>query len=724
MRHSPREAAVHRAMAMAAPADALAGATARLQQGDAAAARGLLSTLLDEAALPSATRVAALRMRSRAAEAQGDLASAVADLERVAEIAPADPKAWSELGIVRGIAGDRARAVDALRRALALDAGDARTWNNLGSTLWEAGAQAEAIDAFTRATRLAPDYAHALANLGSALADVGRAGEAAEALERAIALDPANVAALAKLASLRRNGDRLPEAIDLYVRAVRQSAANADLCVQLGRAMADADDLDGARRVFAEAVRRDATLLRARIGAHLLLPSVATDAADVARARSRYAEGLAVLERELPAASAPLGADARLDALRWSNFLLAYQGEDDRALQARYGAMVAAIVGAARAPARPRGTRGERIRIGFVSSFFRDGTVGRYFASWITGLDRARFEVVLYDLRPSADALAAELRAAAEASRALPARMPSIVARAIAADAPDVLVYPELGMDATTFALASQRLAPLQCAGWGHPVTTGHAAIDVFFSSDAMEPPEGATHYTEALVRLPGIGTRYRMPQGAASATRADFGLPADRALFLCPQSVFKIHPDDDAAFAAVLAANPSATLVQFAEPNPFTSMRYRARLARAFAAAGIDFATRVIFLPPVRHDRYLAVNAVCDAMLDTSRWSGGNTSLDAIASGLPIVARPGRFMRARQSAGMLALMGIGDLVADDDAGYLAIASRIAQDRAFRDAQSASIVDRRHRLFDDAAPVQAFADAIAARLPEALARFR
>jgi len=109
--------------------------------------------------------------------------------------------------------------------------------------------------------------------------------------------------------------------------------------------------------------------------------------------------------------------------------------------------------------------------------------------------------------------------------------------------------------------------------------------------------------------------------------------------------------------------------------------------------------------------------------MLDTSRWSGGNTSLDAIAAGLPIVARPGRFMRARQSAGMLRLMGIDELVAGDDAGYRAIAARIARDRAWRDAQSAAITAHRARLFDDATPVVAFAEAITARLPEARSRF-
>ena len=44
---------------------------------------------------------------------------------------------------------------------------------------------------------------------------------------------------------------------------------------------------------------------------------------------------------------------------------------------------------------------------------------------------------------------------------------PSAVAPAIRADALDVLVYPELGMDATSFALAALQLAPAQCAAPG-----------------------------------------------------------------------------------------------------------------------------------------------------------------------------------------------------------------------------------------------------------------
>jgi protein O-GlcNAc transferase len=162
-----------------------------------------------------------------------------------------------------------------------------------------------------------------------------------------------------------------------------------------------------------------------------------------------------------------------------------------------------------------------------------------------------------------------------------------------------------------------------------------------------------------------------------------------------------------------VLAAAPEARLVVFEGRHRALTARYRTRLASAFAREGLHADKRLIMLPQCSHDEYLRINAVCDAMLDTLRWSGGNTSLDALAAGLPIVTRPGRFMRGRQSAGMLALAGLGDHVARDDDDYVRIAAQLACERDFRDAQASRTREAAAALFGDASPVIAFADALA-----------
>jgi CRISPR-associated protein Csy1 len=222
-----------------------------------------------------------------------------------------------------------------------------------------------------------------------------------------------------------------------------------------------------------------------------------------------------------------------------------------------------------------------------------------------------------------------------------------------------------------------------------------------------MEPAEGASHYTERLVTLPGIGTRYAAP-AARAGDRARIGLPADAPLLLCPQSLFKIHPGNDALFARVLDAVPGSLLVLYEGRDPALTARFRARLARA----GIPEA-RLRFLAQRSHEEFLAVNESCDVMLDTLRWSGGNTSLDAIASGLPIVTLPGAYMRGRQSAGMLETMGLHELVASDGDDYVRKAAAVATDAAYRRELSSKIVGMRERIFDDTAPTAALAEFLA-----------
>ena len=378
-------------------------------------------------------------------------------------------------------------------------------------------------------------------------------------------------------------------------------------------------------------------------------------------------------------------------------------------MQTRYADLVHGLV-KARAPEwlRPLSRRvraGSRVKVGFLSTFFRDSTAGRYFENWIADLPRDDFEVFVYHLLPGIDPLAQRLAARADHFRHCPGWRPSQLAPRVRADVLDVLVYPELGMGTVPFALAALRLAPLQCAGWGHPVTSGHPTIDVFFSSAIMEPPDGVAHYTERSVTLPGIGTRYRMPEVPADATRDRFGLPARGPLLLCPQSLFKIHPDNDALFARMLRELPAARLVCFKGRDPQLSAHYQVRLE----AAGIA-ADRVCMLPQCPHDDFLRINALCDVMVDTLHWSGGNTSLDALACALPIVTLPGRFMRGRQSAGMLRLLGIDELVARDADDYVRIVARLVDDAAWHSALTARIRDGRARVFDDPAPSIALAE--------------
>ena len=681
---------------------------ARLEAGDPQTARALADALLADASIAVMDRVTALLLRARAHEDLRELNEAIVDLDGALALDPLRARAWNELGLLCADSGLTDRAIAAFEMAARTEPGYARAWNNLGNALRSAGRIQDAVRAGERAVAADANYALAWANLGGLKRDVGDDGGAEVALRRALALDPNQRGALATLGGLLRERSGLTEAADLFARLATLDAGNANAKLQLAGTLAERDELVAAREAYAAAFERDPGLLRAAFGAHLTLPMVAASAGAVGAARNAFAEGLSTLERSLPARAAALAPDRLLDELRWSNFLLAYQGEDDRTLQARYGALVGSLL-QVRSPewVRPLATRvrtGSRIRVGFVSTFFRDGTVGRYFDHWLRDLPKDEFEVFAYHLLPGTDALSNRLASEIEHFRHFPWWRPSQLAPRIRADALDVLVYPELGMGAVPFALASLRLAPLQCAGWGHPVTTGLPTVDVYLSSAAMEPPDAREHYTERLVTLPGIGTRYAMPAVPPPADRLQLGLPDGVPLLLCPQSLFKIHPENDALFARALAAVPEARLVFFEGRDPALTERFLRRLETAGVARA-----RLVALPQCAHDDFLRIVAACDLVLDTLRWSGGNTSLDALACAVPIVTLPGRFMRGRQSAAMLQMMGVDGLVAADADDYVRIVTRLLRDPTVRNEYAAQIRAAQARIFDDPAPVAAFA---------------
>jgi CRISPR-associated protein Csy1 len=647
----------------------------------------------------------------------GDKLRAIEELGRAIECDPEMVQAHRYLGALLLDAGNTGLAIDSLERAVALDATHAEAWNNLGTALHHANRLADAEAAYRRALTLKPEYSRAECNIAVLQRDQGRADLAEASLRALIARQtPAAVfrPALTALADLLRDHGEFDEAAELYLRAAKLSPdSSATEMLDLGMVLTERGDPVQAKKAFGVALRQNPRYLRAALAMNLTLPMIYADAADVARARAEYVDGLETLERELDDRIA--GSDWRqvADGLIWSNFYLAYQGENDRQLQSRYAALAARALDGVdpvwRTPMSAAAPAGRKIRIGFVSALLRECTVGRYFARWLTDLDREHFEVCVYSLSAGVDAVTTAIAARADRLHTFGGgeALPSTIAPVIRSERLDVLVYPELGMGQVTFALASMRLAPRQYAAWGHPVTTGHATIDGFLSCAAMEPEGADLHYTEKLLRLPGIGTRFRRQTLPAPIEREAYSLPRDATLLLCPQSLFKIHPDNDALFARVLVANPRAMLVLFAGRHRAVTDQFMRRLARCFEQHGLPIRERTRVLPQLPHDDYLAVNLACDAMLDTMRWSGGQTSVDALDCGLPVVTLPGSMMRGRQSAGMLSLLGLRELIAADADDYVGIATRLCQDGTWRGGLAASIRERNGMLFDDQAPLDA-----------------
>jgi predicted O-linked N-acetylglucosamine transferase (SPINDLY family) len=533
-----------------------------------------------------------------------------------------------------------------------------------------------------------------------ALAGRRRWAEAETLLRRAVALAPGEVAMLADLAAVLQSANRPAEAEPVYAEVLRLAPDHVPALRNLAVLLKDGGRA-AAARALAERALRLAPSLGAAIQAHPALSPVSGDFAQIAAERRAYAEGLERLAAE-PFVFAYEGE--RLN-LPW--YYLAYQGEDDRALLERTAAVVGAKVSglAWSAPHLAGWTApaGRRLRIGFCSEFLRGHTVGHLFGGFVRELDRDRFEVAaIHGTGSVRDPFRQAIDAAADHALALSSRLAE-AQRQIAGLELDVLVYPDIGMSAQTWMLAHARLAPVQALSWGHPDTSGLQSLDYFLSCDAIEPAGAEAAYSERLVRMRRLPSCYPRPAMRTTDVRGRLGLAAGRALYACPQTLFKFHPAFDEVLAGIAAADPDGEILLIAADNPLHTEVLRARWAKRHPG----LAERVRFLPRLGREAFLDMMATVDVLLDPLHFGSGNTLYEAFAMGTPIVTWPGAFARSRIVAAAYRQIGVsGAPVADSAETYVRLAVQLAHDRTRRAALAEELGAKSVALFDDARAVR------------------
>src|SRR5207302_339611 len=241
----------------------------------------------------------------------------------------------------------------------------------------------------------------------------------------------------------------------------------------------------------------------------LMLPVLYESEQELEHYRTRFSEGL----RDFVAGLKLDTQENRRAALKaiseHVNFYLGYQGCDDRELQEQYGRFVHQIVTAnypewAKPIAMPPLSPGGKIRVGYIAAHFRGHSVTKLFLGWLAEHDRSEFEVFAYHNGRTLDGVTEKARQATDHFRHLPGEFEKLC-RAILDDKLHVAVFLDVRHRRMAM-ISTLRLAPVQCVAWAHPITTGSPEIDYYLSSESMEPDNGQDHYSERLVRLPGIG--------------------------------------------------------------------------------------------------------------------------------------------------------------------------------------------------------------------------
>lgn len=703
-----------------------------LQEGRLEQAQELISSALrinpkDSAAL---NNLGTVYLRNQ------ELELACKQFERAVHLHPNSFSALTNLGTVLRQLSRSREALVPLQRAYSGNPKSIIVCNLLGACLLDTGDAQAAVRVFEAATRSEPEDADNWGNLAIALNSVGELERARQCAEKAIAMHPESSAALAALAAVEFEQGQIETAIDTYRAAVALPHASSRTFCAFANALWTSGRCDEAVEYLRHSIAMDGNyaIARWKLAMSHCRPFYNTEE-DIELARHAFSESLVDLEAWFRAERRP-EAYAAVGSMQ--PFFIAYQPSNNRGLLSRYGElcrewMASMPIAAPVAPsmsalaARKPPASGRKLRIGIASAHIRDHSVWNAITKgWLRHLNKTRFEIWLFHLGRSSDDETSSARGEPAHFEDRPTDLPAWI-RAMTDARLDVLIYPEIGMDALTVQLASLRLAPVQAAAWGHPETTGLPTIDLYLSADGLEPDDAQCNYSERLVRLPNLGVCLEpLAPPIKNPDLHSLGLPSDEPLLLCPGAPFKYSPMHDNVWARIakglkagngkrgwariadrFRGGTCGRMVFFRSGHDSMDRLFAGRLRRAFDVEKVDFDVHVRIVPYLDRSQFFGLMQHAALMLDTMGFSGFNNALQAIEAGLPVLAREGDFMRGRLASSIMRRMELPELVASTDQAFVDMAVELVADNSRRQELRAKIVNRRKILFGDIEPVRA-----------------
>jgi protein O-GlcNAc transferase len=592
------------------------------------------------------------------AEDAGKLEEACALYREAVRLAPQSAKAHLNLGIALQALGDDAGAVAGYKQALALDAANPYAAYNFGKLRYERGLHAEAERLLRQALRGKPDFPEARIVLACALDAQGKSEAAAAELE-ALPKERQDFGALFIHAEILRKLGRLDAAADALRRAVKLDPHNLDARTTLFHVLeAKGDPAGAARELEAVLGQRpdwaDALYNYGVVLKKLMRPVEAEDALRRAIAAQagfmrawRMLGGVLLGQARIDDALA-LYRDAPRDSELASAELFALNASEkvsEDELFARHAAFGRELEKAI--PARfafpNKKDPARRLRVGYVSGDFSYHVVTLFLQPVFEHRDRAAVEVFCYSTAGRVDEYTRKLAAHADAWRPCAGLSSEQIAEAIHADGIDILVDLAGHSGEPQLRVFAQKPAPVQATWLGYLNTTGMTRID-YRISDAHTDPAGLTD--------------------ARHVTFGSFN------------QVLKLSQASRRLWAQILSRVPGSRLVVLGVPPG----RAHDDLLLDMKKGRVDTA-RINVVPYVSLQDYFGWYNQVDIALDTTPYSGGTTTCDALWMGVPVITAPGERPGSRSAASILTTAGMTDWIASGAEDYVNRAVDFANNR-------------------------------------------
>jgi len=607
----------------------------------------------------------------------GDLAGAEGIYREVLSADPDHPDANHFLGLIAFQQGTADRAVKLIERAI-LRAPDRPTFHaNLGAALLVTGNEAGALAAYRESVRLQPDNANTLQTLGSLLGQCRQYEESESMLRQALVFRPAFPEALCALAAALNGLNRPDEAAAAARQAIELSPGLADAWTNLGNALERLKQPTEAETAHRRAIEADP----AAVLPHYNLGNLLNDC-------WRTLDGVAELRTALDID--PGYAPARGNLLL--NLLYLPDQTEETLFREHTHVMP-------RRPAEGRPSHDNdqdpdrRLRIGYVSPDLRTHSCAYFLEPLLARHDKEAVEVFAYANVERRDETTRKLRSHTNHWRDIWGLADGAAADLIREDGIDILVDLAGHSANNRLGLFALRPAPVQVAWLGYPATTGLSEIGYRITDGIADPPGVADQWhSEKLIRLEGGFHCYEgsidAPEIAPLLNQGSRGIT-----FGSFNNISKISPGTISVWARILTEVEASTLIL--KGRMLENEVARTRLIAAFEEMDIT-ADRLDLRHWIPRDQSpLSLYDEVDIALDTFPYNGATTTFEALWMGVPVVTLAGERHAARVGASILQNIGLPELIAGSEEGYVAAAVQLA---AARERRESVRLELRNRL--------------------------
>lgn len=475
---------------------------------------------------------------------------------------------------------------------------------------------------------------------------------------------------------------------------VRQHSKNAAILVRFGDALYQAGEIDAARNAYRQTLELDESVFQAWYGQGMAEYSFEAYAASI----RCFRRALALRPRDPDAHFYLAGAlfqmgevDNAIEELlivarntRWrrralQRIAILIPGSPSRGNEAilewrRKWARLEQKAEQIDRPKLRRHAHPEKLRIGYVSSFFHHRNWMKPVWGVINRHDRSAFEIHLFADRANPTAESGYRPNSSDSIHSITKLSNGEAARKIAKAGIDILVDLNGYSVSDRLGIFMRRPAPAIVGWFNMFATTGIRAFDYIVGDEAVIPAKEERFYAERVLRVPGsylaFSVSYPVPDLVPPPCLRNgyvtFGSFA-------PQ--YKITEQVIAVWAEILRAAPSARLLL--KSICLEAPENRSALLAQFAVQGIA-PERVQLEGPEEHYKFLEAYNRVDIALDTFPYNGGTTTSEALWQGVPVLTFNGDRWVARTSRSILLAASLAEWVTPSAETYVERAIELA----------------------------------------------